>query len=722
MYLKSLKITNFRKFGNENNLVEFVGSNDISTQKKNINIAPSTTLIVGKNNSGKTTVNEALKKLILSNNKFCASDYNFIYLSNLLEEYSNDKFDSFPYLEFQITVGINFKSDCDLVTNFVSFMNLQSVENEDGENHFTVLLRHEIKETTTFVEAVKTLISQYKGKAILFRKFLGIIDSAERVLNCYDPKDLTIVENSFRLKDLLEIKVINANKVIDDKSLSDTFNRIIKLRYKAEKKQGIQIKVAGEIDKINDAITEKITESHTTSINTALSKIESSDRLKVNLSADLTFDRIFDQIIRYEYTEGKFHIPEGQFGLGYSNLMTIIGELIEYIEKYPKQDCHSKINLICIEEPEAFMHSQMQELFITHINDAIKYLLDDKQIRINSQLIITTHSSHILNSKIHSGKSFNNISYINIVDNFSHVVNLNDDNVIGGDAEKNGKSIDSKKDKANDKKEEEKNTEQVEKRDALDDLKFLKKHIKYKVSELFFSDAVIFVEGVTEATLLSYYLDKDDDLNKYYISIFNINGAHALVYYHLIKLLKVPTLIITDIDIQRKDEEKYAVNEDGKKIDIFTQIQSIDGRVSTNATIHRFNGKETAGLSKYLIDGNLYGVFQKDAINEFYATSFEEAFILTNYNNNMLQEVLKSLKPQIYKDILGENEEEVNLKSNSYKLQKKLSDCKSDFANQLLYEVIVNKGKKTIPALPKYIDDGLKWLTKAVKKQVKGVI
>ena len=85
MYLKSLKITNFRKFGNENNLVEFVGSNDISTQKKNINIAPSTTLIVGKNNSGKTTVNEALKKLILSNNKFCASDYNFIYLSNLLE-------------------------------------------------------------------------------------------------------------------------------------------------------------------------------------------------------------------------------------------------------------------------------------------------------------------------------------------------------------------------------------------------------------------------------------------------------------------------------------------------------------------------------------------------------------------------------------------------------------------------------------------------------------
>ena len=137
------------------------------------------------------------------------------------------------------------------------------------------------------------------------------------------------------------------------------------------------------------------------------------------------------ELNQYEYKEGNFHIPEGQFGLGYSNLMTIIGALIEYIERYPKQECHSKINLICIEEPEAFMHSQMQELFIKHINDAISYLLQDEKKEINSQLIITTHSSHILNSKIHSGNTFDNISYMTIVDNLSNVVNLNDRNVMG---------------------------------------------------------------------------------------------------------------------------------------------------------------------------------------------------------------------------------------------------------------------------------------------------
>jgi len=134
------------------------------------------------------------------------------------------------------------------------------------------------------------------------------------------------------------------------------------------------IKSLEHITNINETITEKVSGPHTSSINTALSKIESSDRLEVSLRSDLTFEQILTNVIKYEYKEGNFHIPEGQFGLGYSNLMTIIGELIEYIERYPKQERHSKINLICIEEPEAFMHSQMQELFINHINDAIEYL------------------------------------------------------------------------------------------------------------------------------------------------------------------------------------------------------------------------------------------------------------------------------------------------------------------------------------------------------------
>ena len=54
MYLKKLSIEHFRKFGDANNTIQFAASKDYKAEKY-LNIAPKTTLIVGKNNSGKTT-------------------------------------------------------------------------------------------------------------------------------------------------------------------------------------------------------------------------------------------------------------------------------------------------------------------------------------------------------------------------------------------------------------------------------------------------------------------------------------------------------------------------------------------------------------------------------------------------------------------------------------------------------------------------------------------
>lgn len=216
--------------------------------------------------------------------------------------------------------------------------------------------------------------------------------------------------------------------------------------------------------------------------------------------------------------------------------MRIIGELIDYVEKYPDGDKHSKLNLICIEEPEVFMHPQMQELFINYINEAINTLLGGSAKRLNSQLIISTHSAHILNSKIHSSNSLNNINYIYERNNLSNVVNLKDSQIISSE------------------KIDENETDDAKEKRTKEELSFIKKHIKFKASELFFADAIIFVEGITEEVLLSYYISKDKKLNKKYITIFNINGAHGLVYHHLIKLLIVPTIVITDLDIKKRKD------------------------------------------------------------------------------------------------------------------------------------------------------------------------
>lgn len=114
-------MTNFRKFGTENNIVEFVDAESYETQLKKgeLNVAPTTTLIVGKNNSGKSTVIQALIKLIKTN-KFTASDYNFQYLKQLLSSYSEDK-DNTPCIQFKITIGID-KNNSDLITNLIPFL------------------------------------------------------------------------------------------------------------------------------------------------------------------------------------------------------------------------------------------------------------------------------------------------------------------------------------------------------------------------------------------------------------------------------------------------------------------------------------------------------------------------------------------------------------------------------------------------------------------------
>ena len=259
-----------------------------------------------------------------------------------------------------------------------------------------------------------------------------------------------------------------------------------------------------------------------------------------------------------------------------------------------------------------------------------------------------------------------------IINNLSNVVNLNDKNIIN--------SADS---------------------NALNDLKFIKKHIKHKVSELFFSDAIIFVEGVTEETLLTYNIDNDEELNKYYISIFNINGAHGLVYHNLIKLLKIPTLIITDLDIKRTSDEK----------DNFTKIEDLTNKETTNKTIAKYHGKDDIGdIPTHFEDENLYLTFQSQQTESYYATSLEEAYILKNYNNNLLNEVLKKIKPQIYEGIVGEPEDRNNLKANSYKLQSKLSNSKSDFANELLYQLSIKEDAEEVPALPEYIENAINWI------------
>ena len=71
---------------------------------------------------------------------------------------------------------------------------------------------------------------------------------------------------------------------------------------------------------------------------------------------------------------------------------------------------------------------------------------------------------------------------------------------------------------------------------------------------------------------------------------------------------------------------------------------------------------------------------------------------------------LYKTKRNTYLEIVGNPKNTNNLVQKSYELQNKLSESKSKFANELLYQLSINEDEEQLPKLPNYIEDALAWL------------
>ena len=752
MHLESITIKNYRKFSSTDNTVCFVKPESIEIKGEDDEatsvIAPSTTLIIGKNNSGKTTIVNALK-MLCRNEQPSSSDFNLSYLHDLFEsyrsEYEANKLSQIqdldtPELEFNLVVQVDFK-EADLMTYLAPFIPI-SERGCDKPVCVNIKIKVILNEEAKFKEQVKNIFknselsSEYSN---CFEKFYELLlkhknlDQESR--NIF--KTVFIDSNGeekekFSLNKLINIKEIKANRHLKEDVLSNVFNKIVSFQFSHDKTS------RNDLEKSIKTINEKITgnvNSKSDDISKVLTQIENNNHIDISLSGNVTYEALIKGLIKYNFLDEGDYIPEDQFGLGYINLLNIIGEIIHFVDSYEEQSYLSYINLLFIEEPEVFMHPQMQEFFIKRIDKAVIRALNiassnaENKKLLQCQIAITTHSSHIVNSKIHSSNTFNNINFLTSDNKCTKVVNLTDESVVTGSDEKA--------------------------------LNFLKKHIKYKVSELFFSDAIIFVEGITEETLLNYYLENHPELSNYYISVFNINGAHGKIYLPLAKQISIPSLIITDLDIKRERCEKNKKhNSEDKcfecgygivyksmltnsytvynkvsflKQPSFKQITSLSNRKTTNSTI-KFLNKEILGKEEAVKDNissinfiesdNVYIVFQKDPIEGQYATSLEEALILTNYDNDIVNEAIKDCKPKVYEKVLSSNNitnPRKNLIYNSYKLQKILSDSKSEFSNKLIFAILSEEDKEKLPILPDYIIAGLTWLAKKLDLKEKEI-
>jgi len=395
---------------------------------------------------------------------------------------------------------------------------------------------------------------------------------------------------------------------------------------------------------------------------------------QITIDSEFDSESVIRNNIKYYYKQDEINLPESYNGLGYSNLIYMVLELASFIQRFRNatEDKVSEFLAVLIEEPEAHMHPQMQQVFISQIKGILE---DAKKENIHVQLIITSHSSHILSEAgIDSDKGFKRIRYFNRIENGVEVQDFNKLNISN------------------------------EKQTA----RFLKQYLTLHKSDLFFSDKVIIVEGTTERMLMPQLIFKSaPGLSTQYVSILEVGGAYTHKFKEILEFLKLKTLVVTDIDsVDSVNGERCQVN------------GGLGGELTSNHTLKDWiPNKSTiiellACKEKHKIESGIVRVAYQTEETGIIGRSFEEAFINTNLN------LLKSS----YKNEKGEEKAVKNLFSFSkvksaetlnaetpFQLAPTSSSAKTNFAFDVMSFPEDDIAKWQVPV---YIDEGLKWLEK----------
>lgn len=641
MQIAQIKIKNFRLLKN----VEFELSNDLN-------------VIVGKNNSGKTSLLYCLDKF-LNNATFRYEDLN-IDVQNELESFAVGREISdaeFYSKNINVSMELSIKyEEADNISTLSRFMT--DLEDDSNMVHLCFKyyisyenfkkLKNDYNELENDVKKIKN-INWFLSKN--YKKYFQIVKYA------YDVDESSSINISEELlKKVINFEYINAKREVtnDEPQKNSIREQLSKLSYQFLKNNKDD-SLKDEIEKLNKELLKmdlKLDENYKKIFESLFKDLKEYGFAKegsdVEIQSRLSENNIIQDNTLLLYNVNGKQLPETFNGLGYLNFFALILK-INNIIKDMKDKTSSSINLLIIEEPEAHTHPQMQYVFINNIKNIIKKY----STGISLNTILTTHSPQILSqSNYESVLCFiraNNESIIKSLSKF--LIKLSNDN-----------------------------------KETFD---YIKKYLTLTNSEIFFADKVITIEGTTERILLPVFIkiiDNNDSgihLSSQNISIIE-SGAYAQKLNPLLKFLNVKTLIITDIDF---------VNKRGNKC-------RYDKAVSTsNSTIKYYMGNDFCKIKnqeKVYESENIGLVFQHFDEN-YHARTFEDAYISKNYE--YLKENLdefKSLKCKKHFE-----------KPDYYDIANNCIKEKSSFAAEIIYNSDLDFSNIIVP---KYIKDGLLWL------------
>jgi len=88
-------------------------------------------------------------------------------------------------------------------------------------------------------------------------------------------------------------------------------------------------------------------------------------------------------------------LPDKYNGLGFKNLIYMVVEILDLHNQWMDiAENRPPLHLVFIEEPEAHLHTQLQQVFVNKIVDILTVDGEDAHC-YTSQLVLTTHSAHI---------------------------------------------------------------------------------------------------------------------------------------------------------------------------------------------------------------------------------------------------------------------------------------------------------------------------------------